>query len=104
MSIVGHLVRLGVESESEYTMIELQGIIEDVSGGSLDGKDLGSFLVLPGGKAAKLTIGMHELQGKQVVLGKPLLATRKEAGGKLVVVGTVKSKYVFDKRPNNVKR
>jgi hypothetical protein len=103
MADLGHLVRLSVENEDEFTLIELQGVIEDVSGGSLDGKTLGSFHVLPGGKAAKLIVGTHELQGKFVALSKPLIATRKESG-KLVVIGTVKSKYVFDKRPNNVKR
>ncbi len=104
MSDVGHLVRISVDSnEDEFALIELQGTIEDVSGGNLDGKTLGTFQVLPGGKLAKLMIGTHELQGKLVVLAKPLIATRKD-NGQLIVVGTVKSKYVFDKRPTNVKR
>ncbi len=101
--MLGHVVPLRVGDESTWTMIELQGVLESTTG-QLEGQELGLFRVAEGGKDATLTVGSHELQGKLVTLPQPLVATRKGEDGAVVVVGIVRSKYVFKTRPTTVRR
>lgn len=91
------------ESSSEWTMIELQGVLEPLNDtaheSTLVGQALGTLRT--SGKDATLVIGSHELTGKLTALPKPLVMTRSE-NGKLIVMGVVKQKYVFKTRPNIV--
>jgi hypothetical protein len=83
---------------TEYTMIELQGTLES-SVGSLSGQELGSFSCT--GDEARLVVGTHELRGHREQLSKALVVTRG-TGESLAVLGVVRAKWVFNKRPNTL--
>ena len=91
-------LRLGEGAEPEYTMIELQGVLESDEG-PLGAQPLGAFRTA--GDEATLVIGTHELKGRRTRLPKPLLVTQPDAGG-VAVLGVVRAKFVFCTRPNTL--
>ncbi|KAF9536925.1 hypothetical protein EC957_009355 [Mortierella hygrophila] len=58
-------------------MLEFQGMIE-MDGQTWAGNALGQLSILDGGVKAQLVIGNHRLDGKVVMLAKPLLLIQKQ--------------------------
>ena len=94
-----YVLPLGGGTETEYTMIELQGTLES-SVGSLSGQELGSFS--SAGEEARLVVGTHELRGHRIQLVKALVVTQG-TGESLAVLGVVRAKWVFNSRPNTTR-
>ena len=63
------------------------------------GLEIGALDVRGGGAEASLVVGPHKLAGERTQLQRPLVALRREAGGGYRVVGVVRHKFAFKKRP-----
>jgi chromosome transmission fidelity protein 8 len=98
-------VSSSINSPREYSVIELQGEVyhED---GLKKGFSLGT---ISQHETVYLQIGYHRLQGKKIILKKPLLIFRKTdnidvstcdgVGIEMEALGVIKHKYVFKSRP-----
>ena len=100
----------GAEGVSEWGMMELQGELVvkangDVGGLSRQeaqarpGLEIGALDVRGGGGEASLVVGPHKLAGERAELQRPLVALRREPCGNYRVVGVVRHKFAFKKRP-----
>ena len=112
-------VRCACGGCSTWTLIELQGELERSDGAPLDNLDVGVFcssapvrsrqtpaaLLMRTQETLQLTVGYHRLEGKLVPLRTPLaiLSRHEDEPGApasaFVVVGIVRSKYLFKNRP-----
>ena len=63
------------------------------------GLEIGALDVRGGGAEASLVVGPHKLAGERAELQRPLVALRREADGGYRVVGVVRHKFAFKKRP-----
>lgn len=91
---------------SEWVVVEMQGQLESTKP-SLAGVEAGVLEME--GDTPVLVIGNHRLRGAVAKLPKPLVVTRTvpaatgaDGDSVLDVVGVVRTKYVFKKRPDPV--
>ncbi|CAA7059625.1 unnamed protein product [Microthlaspi erraticum] len=101
----------GEEECSEWTIVELQGVVETQSSfqGSLQNLEIGRLCHTNSSQETyTFTVGYHELIGSKVILKKPLLVLKKlqkctdDLSGKeteLQVVGIIRTKILFKTRP-----
>mmetsp|Transcript_14334 Transcript_14334/g.34944 ORF Transcript_14334/g.34944 Transcript_14334/m.34944 type:complete len:109 (-) Transcript_14334:212-538(-) len=89
----------------EWVIVEMQGAVSVGKGQTFGGKELGD-LKLENGEP-RLKIGHYLLSGSIVKLKKPMLVLggrEKPVDGKakIDIIGRIKEKYVFRKRPTFV--
>ncbi|CAN7066375.1 unnamed protein product [Brassica rapa subsp. trilocularis] len=101
----------GEEGCSEWTIVELQGVVETQSSfqGSVQNLEIGRLCHSDSSQESyTFTVGYHELTGSKVTLKKPLLVLKKlqkctdgssEKETELEVAGIIKSKILFKTRP-----
>ncbi|KAG2299102.1 hypothetical protein Bca52824_035574 [Brassica carinata] len=101
----------GEEECSEWTILELQGVVETQSSfqGSVQNLEIGRLCHSGSSQETyTFTVGYHELTGSKVTLNKPLLVLKKlqkctdgssEKETELEVVGIIRSKILFKTRP-----
>ncbi|KFK26831.1 hypothetical protein AALP_AA8G299500 [Arabis alpina] len=103
-------VKCGCEKEecSEWTIVELQGVVETQSSfqGSLHNLEIGRLCHSDSSQETyTFTVGYHELIGSKVTLKKPLLVLKKrkddlsEKSSELQVLGIIRTKILFKTRP-----
>ncbi|CAH8391637.1 unnamed protein product [Eruca vesicaria subsp. sativa] len=99
----------GEDECSEWTIVELQGVVETQSSfqGSVQSLEIGR-LCHSDSSQYTFTVGYHELTGSKVTLKKPLLVLKKlqkctdgssQKETELEVVGIIRSKILFKTRP-----
>eukprot|EP00898_Chlorokybus_atmophyticus_P000398 jgi/Chlat1/1359/Chrsp119S08663 len=104
----------------EWALVELQGELDIKAAATLQGLEIGRMrLNHPQQNTITLTIGYHELEGKEVALKKPFAVLRKRrtpiivkddkadsddstAGVEYDIVGVVRRKYLFKTRPRAI--
>ncbi|CAN8252690.1 unnamed protein product [Cochlearia groenlandica] len=98
----------GESNCSEWTIVELQGVVETQSSfhGSLHNLQIGRLCHSDSDSDQEtytFTVGYHELTGSKVNLKKPLLVLKKirslENSTELEVVGIIRTKILFKTRP-----
>ncbi|VVB15683.1 unnamed protein product [Arabis nemorensis] len=98
----------GEEECSEWTIVELQGVVETQSSfqGSLHNLEIGRLCHSDSSQETyTFTVGYHQLIGSKVTLKKPLLVLKKcrdglsENATELQVVGIIRTKILFKTRP-----
>lgn len=103
----------GEEECREWTILELQGVVETQSSfqGSVQNLDIGRLCHSDSSSQDNytFTVGYHELTGSKATLKKPLLVLKKlqkctdgdpsEKETELEVVGIIRSKILFKTRP-----
>lgn len=88
---------LGHQGLAEYGLLEFQGEVQ----GELRGEVLKGKLSSSSSSLLSLEVGDHSLVGSIVQLSAPFLLTEKTSTG-MRVLGVVRQKYVFDRRPEYI--
>ncbi|CAH2070261.1 unnamed protein product [Thlaspi arvense] len=101
----------GEEECSEWTIVEIQGVVETQSSfeGSIQNLEIGRLCRSDSSQETyTFTVGYHELTGSKVTLKKPLLVLKKvqkctdDLVGKeteLEAIGIIRTKILFKTRP-----
>ena len=88
---------LGHQGLAEYGLLEFQGEVQ----GELRGEVLKGKLSSSSSSHLSLEVGDHSLVGSIIQLSAPFLLTEKTSTG-MRVLGVVRQKYVFDRRPEYI--
>ena len=86
-----------INNIKEWIIIELQGKITSRTN-NYENESIGPLIIE--NDIAKLTIGNHSLEGKIIVLKKPLAVIKKGNQDGLTLTSIIRKKILFPERPN----
>ena len=96
------VIKVGCSEVQEWSLIELQGVLETKENLPYDGLHIGDLHYSPNG-SANLIVGHHLLAGKMVTLEQPIAVLRKvhieNNAPSYNVIAMITKKLVFKNRP-----